>query len=121
MSEIQILKTESLIREAQLKCDWKTLSETLSRDLIYIHSNAYVDNYESYLDKINHKILQYQKIEITPQIFQMRNEVAIKTSLLRGSVLVMGEERQLDNYTTTIWLKENGEWRLNLFQSTAMK
>jgi hypothetical protein len=121
MSEIQILKTESLIREAQLSYEWNNLSKLLSKNLIYIHSSAYVDNYESYLEKIKNKILYYQKIEIVPQTFQLHNQVAIKTSLVRGAVLVLGNEKQLNNYTTTIWLKEDGEWKLSLFQSTAIE
>jgi len=120
MSEIQIIKTEGLIREAQLNCDWNVLSEMLSKNLIYIHSNAYVDNYETYLEKIKNKILQYQKIEISTQALQLHNEIAIKTSLVRGAVLVLGNEKRLNNYTTTIWVKENGKWRPSLFQSTAI-
>lgn len=121
MSETQIIKTEDLIREAQLSCDWNALSEMLSKNLIYIHSNAYVDNYETYLEKIKNKILQYQTIEIITQALQLHNEMAIKTSVLRGSVLVLGNEKQLNNYTTTVWVKEDEKWRLSLLQSTAIE
>lgn len=121
MSKAEISKNENLIREAQLNSDWKALAELLSKQLSYVHSNGYIDCYESYLEKIQQGILRYQKIEVTPQTIQIFGELAIKTSLVKGIALVLGNPIELHNFTSTIWLKENSEWRLLLFQSTALK
>lgn len=121
MSEIEILKIENCLREAQLGSDWKTLSELLSKRLTYIHSNGYIDNYESYLEKIQKNIIRYQKIEVSPQTIQIFDELAIRTAIVKGTVLVLDNPKQLHNYTCTTWLKENSEWKLILFQSTAIE
>lgn len=121
MSEIEILKIENCLRDAQLGSDWKTLSELLSKRLTYIHSNGYIDNHESYLEKIQKGIIRYQKLELTPQTTHIFNELAIRTAIVRGTVLVLDNPKQLHNYTSTTWTKENSEWKLLLFQSTAIE
>ena len=121
MSEIQLLEAEENVRSAQLNSDWSRLSNLLSTQLIYIHSNGYIDDYSSYIEKIQKKILEYQKIEIETKSLQIFNDFAIKTSIYRGVVLVLGDRKFLNSFITTVWSRSNDRWFLNLVQSTALE
>jgi hypothetical protein len=103
---------ESSLRNAQINSDLSALSLLLSEHLIYIHSNGYVDNYHSYLEKINLGILNYQVL--------IEKELIIKHSIMMGDVIVMGVNKSIHSRTTTIWLLEKGFWKLRSFQSTSI-
>jgi hypothetical protein len=111
---------ESSLRNAQINSDLSTLSLLLSEHLIYIHSNGYVDNYHSYLEKINLGILNYQRIEIQNEQVLIEKELIIKHSIMMGDVIVMGVNKSIHSRTTTIWLLEKGFWKLRSFQSTSI-
>lgn len=121
MNETKLLETEESIRNAQIHSDSKTLASLLSKQLIYVHSNGYIDDYTSYIDKIEKKIIQYQKINIETKSIQIFDGIAIKTSVYRGIALVIDNERKLNNYTTTVWHCNEGNWSLSLFQSTSLE
>ena len=120
MLEDVIKKLESSLRGAQINSDLNVLSLLLSEHLIYIHSNGYVDNYHSYLEKINLGILNYQKIEIQNEKVLIEKEIIIKHSIMMGDVIVMGVNKSIHSRTTTIWLIEKGFWKLRSFQSTSI-
>jgi hypothetical protein len=111
---------ESSLRNAQINSDLSALSLLLSEHLIYIHSNGYVDNYHSYLEKINLGILNYQRIEIQNEQVLIEKELIIKHSIMMGDVIVMGVNKSIHSRTTTIWLLEKGFWKLRSFQSTSI-
>lgn len=121
MNETKILRNENLVREAQLNSDLTTLSKLLSKRLTYVHSNGYIDSYDSYLDKIQNHIIRYKKIDLIPQAIQVFDEIAIRTGIIKGHVIVLNNRKKLNNYTSNIWVKENDEWRLLQFQSTAIE
>jgi hypothetical protein len=120
MGENEILKLEGSLREAQINSDLNALSSLLSEDLIYIHSNGYVDNYQSYLEKINLGILKYQNIEIETERLMIEEEIVIKHSIMKGTVLVMGANKSIFSRITSLWLPEKGGWKLRSFQSTTI-
>ena len=120
MGENEILKLEGSLREAQINSDLNALSSLLSEDLIYIHSNGYVDNYQSYLEKINLRILKYQNIEIETERLMIEEEIVIKYSIMKGTVLVMGANKSIFSRITSLWLPEKGVWKLRSFQSTTI-
>jgi hypothetical protein len=120
MGENEILKLEGSLREAQINSDLNALSSLLSEDLIYIHSNGYVDNYQSYLEKINLGILKYQNIEIETERLMIEEEIVIKHSIMKGTVLVMGANKSIFSRITSLWLPEKGVWKLRSFQSTTI-
>lgn len=120
MGENEILKLEGSLREAQINSDLNALTSLLSEDLIYIHSNGYVDNYQSYLEKINLGILKYQNIEIETERLMIEEEIVIKHSIMKGTVLVMGANKSIFSRITSLWLPEKGVWKLRSFQSTTI-
>jgi hypothetical protein len=120
MTEDIVQNLASSLRDAQINSDISALSLLLSEELVYIHSNGYVDNYHSYLEKINLGILNYQRIEIQTEHILIEKEIIIKHSIMMGDVIVMGINKSIHSRISTIWLLEKGFWKLRSFQSTGI-
>jgi len=121
MTKAEIILLEQKMREAQLAGDDATLTSILSKKLIYIHSTAYLDNYDSYLDKIKNKILVYKTIDTELKDVHISDEVAIMHSHMTGEVEILTSKMILNSLVTTIWIKENQLWVLYSFQSTKIE
>jgi hypothetical protein len=114
----QVLTWEERRVAAQLAADVATLRDLFSKELIYIHSSAYVDTYCSYLEKIEGGNLKYlqidsydHKVQITPgAIFVRAKMVAVAD--------VVGTERTIRSLISTAWVPDETGWKLRLFQST---
>lgn len=121
ITDIQLLDLESHLTKAQLQSDWQSLEKLLSINLIYIHSNGYVDNFNSYLEKIKNRIIEYQHIDFQTQSIIKTQGVAIKHSIMSGSALVLGRPKLLHNQVVTTWVAQDDNWKLHAFQSTEIK
>lgn len=121
MNKTGIIYLENTLREAQKNGDHIALSKILSKKLIYIHSTAYLDNYDSYLDKIKNKILVYQSIQADLKEIYISSEAAIVHSNMTAEVDVLNQKMHLSSLVTTIWIKEQSLWKLYSFQSTKVE
>ena len=121
MEKTEIILLENKLREAQIAGDYSALATMLSKKLIYIHSTAYLDNYDSYLEKIKNKIVVYKAIDTELKEVQISGEVAIMHSHMTGEVEVLTNKMLLNSLVTTIWIKENKLWVLYSFQSTKIE
>jgi type III secretory pathway component EscU len=121
MEKTEIILLEKQLRDAQKNGDYTVLAKILSKKLIYIHSTAYLDNYDSYLEKIKNKILVYKSIDAMIKEIQMSSEVAILLSHMTGEVEVLSKPVLMNSLVTTIWIKENKLWSLYGFQSTKIE
>lgn len=121
ITDTQLFALESHLTKAQLQSDWQSLEKLLSINLIYIHSNGYVDNFNSYLEKIKNHIIEYQRIDFQTQDIIIAQDFAIKHSIMSGSALVLGQPKLLHNKVVTTWAPQDGNWKLHTFQSTAIE
>ena len=106
--------------DAMTRADTAALSRLLHDDLIYIHSNALIEDKAQHLAAIAAKRLVYQKM--APEKAKVRRYG--KTALTSGTVqvkdLLNDKPFELNLAYTAVYRKKRGIWRLLNWQSTRL-
>jgi hypothetical protein len=114
----QINDLEDRRYAAMVGADLDTLDELLSDDVLYSHSNASVDSKASYLELLRTGALVYHSLEHTTDAVITRPGVAIISGTMSGSIHMHGAAKTLNSRVATVWVAEDGWWRLAAFQPT---
>jgi ketosteroid isomerase-like protein len=100
--------------------DLAGLSAMMTDDLTYTHSSAVTETKAEFLDGL--KTGRYVYREITPRDRKVR--VHGDAAIVSGSCHVViepgGKRTELDLYFTELYVKEAGQWRMALWQSTRL-
>jgi NAD-binding of NADP-dependent 3-hydroxyisobutyrate dehydrogenase/Domain of unknown function (DUF4440)/NAD binding domain of 6-phosphogluconate dehydrogenase len=118
ISRSQIDELEDRRYAAMVDADLDTLDELLSDDVLYAHSNASVDTKASYLELLRTGALVYHSLEHTTDAVITRPGVAIISGTMSGSIHMHGAAKTLNSRVATVWVAEDGWWRLAAFQPT---
>jgi len=102
---------------ALLGNDSDALADMLADDLVYIHSNARIENKASYLESIRTGVLEYRKIEISDQHGLVHGSTAVVTGRAEIELLAHGRDRRLHIRYCGVWVAEP-QPRLVSWQST---
>lgn len=117
-SSSHVLADENRRFDAMTRSDTAALRGLLHDDLVYIHSNALIENKAQHLTAIAAGRLVYQKM--TPENVKVRRYG--KTALTNGTVqvkgLLNGTPFELHLTYTAIYRKKRGHWQLLSWQST---
>ena len=104
--------------EAMLAADVATLDEMFDDELVYTHSNGALDTKSTYLDAMRDGRLVYQSVQRSEEQVVDHGDAAIVTGHVRMSVLVDGEERDVDSRFTLTYVRKSDRWLLAAWQST---
>ena len=115
-----VLQWEQRRREALLAGDSAALEALLSDALVYVHSTAARDTKDSYLRKIRDGVLRYLHLQFTDLTVQVSAGAALVTGLMTATVLKEGQEKNVRSAFLTVWLPEDGGWRLRAHQGTPL-
>lgn len=115
-----VLELDSRRIKALLNRDMETLQSLVHPDLIYTHSSARQDTYDSYIEGIASGNTTYRSIE--------RSEVRtlsvpcgwILDGQVELDVVISGIEKKMRNRFLAFWLCQNNEIRLLSWASTKM-
>ena len=115
-----ILEQDSRRIKALLNGDIKTLQSLVHPDLIYTHSSARQDTYDSYIQGIASGNTTYRSIERA----EVRTLSVPCGWILDGQVelevVISGVEKKMRNRFLAFWLCQNNETRLLSWASTKM-
>jgi ketosteroid isomerase-like protein len=104
--------------QAMTEADLATLSELLSPDLVYTHSDASWDSKQSYLDRVATGYFDYGPLTHPEDSIVVRGDCAIVIGDMRGEVRIDGSTRVLNSRSLAVWVRENGDWALLAYQPT---
>src|SRR5882724_6965133 len=107
--------------EAMRRADIAALREVLDDALIYAHSNAAMDDKESYLAKVQAGYFRYESIALEEQSMLLLSEVALLRGRMRMRGLLKGSPLTLDNRFLAVVRNSGGQWRLLSYQPTPVK
>lgn len=114
-----IRATEKRRCAAMVANDVTTLDALLDPRLQFHHATGAADNKDAYLAKmasgrIEYVAIRWEEERVTP----LAADAALLTGRMITDVRVDGATKQLNNRVTTVWVRDDGEWRLIVFQST---
>ena len=116
----QILAREAQRCAALLAADVDALAELLSDKLVFAHANATYEDKASLLTKMRSGNIVYQTLEVSGQRVIDLGGTALLVSRLTAAVTVGGARRAIDNWTLSVWAREDKHWRLVAYQPTAI-
>lgn len=113
-----MLQLEHQRCDALLKGDTDALAQLLSERLVFVHANATFDTKASLLQKMAAGTIVYQSLQVAESRVIDQGDTALLFSRLTAAVIVSGNPRSIDNYTLSVWAREQGRWRLLAYQPT---
>lgn len=113
-----VLQLEQHRRDAMLAGDAVALRKLISEQVIYVHSSATRDTRDSYLRKISTGALRYLHLVLSDMQVQMVEGAALVTGRMQATVSRDGKEIPVRSAFLTVWVPEQGVWRLRAHQGT---
>lgn len=117
--EMAILQLDKQRFDAQINKDTLALNQFFSDDLIYVHSNALIENKQEFIRKIGNRQADYREVNIEKAKVRIYNK---NTAVINGTAKV--NLWQTDKMITIylhyidIWVKRKGKWQMVSWQST---
>lgn len=118
VEEMLALEGERL--RAMLEGDVPRLRDIFSPRLCYVHSSGEGDTRDEYLHGLETGHFRYNQLISSDQSVMLFDDVAIIDGKLYLDAIVGGAPRKADCRTTSIWAKEDGQWRHLRFHSTSI-
>lgn len=114
----EIEEIETAFYGAMQRGDADAMAGLMADDCVYIHSFGSRDDKACYLDRVRDGFFVYRRVEATRDRIVIRGDVAIVLGTMTGVVTAGGVERRLNNVRSSVWVREDGGWKLSLFQPT---
>lgn len=114
----ELKRIETAFYSAMQSGDADAMAELMAEDCVYIHSFGTRDSKTSYLERVRKGFFVYQRVDVTQDKIIARGDVAIVVGMMTGVVTAGGVERRLNNVRSSVWSREDGSWKLVLFQPT---
>lgn len=119
-AEKSVFDTENRRFEAMMRADTAALRLLLSDDLLYVHSNALVENKSEHLHAIAQKTLVYQKIERKNATLRLYGKTALINGTAAVKGILKGNTFEINLLYTALYRKKKGVWQLVNWQSTRL-
>lgn len=104
-------------RDMLLHADVARLSELLSPDLCYVHTNGEVDRKNDVLRKLSDGRLRYLGMRDESKSAHVFPHAGLVHTLTWLEVEVQGVKKHMLCSTTGLWFKEDNIWRLVFYRS----
>ncbi|MBM4186058.1 MAG: DUF1080 domain-containing protein [Gemmatimonadetes bacterium] len=103
---------------AQINRDTAALRNLLGDDLVYVHSNALIENKEDFIESVASGRIQYDSLVPVRMTHRVHGGTAIGTGRVRVQVRLNGVPARLELLFTNVHQRRQGRWRLVSWQST---
>jgi ketosteroid isomerase-like protein len=121
LTEAALIQMEHARLAAMARNDVDAIAAVVHSECVYTHSPGDRDTRETYLEKCQSGVIQYNALTTTVEKVILRGDVALVFGTMDGDAQVAGAPRKLHNCYTAAWTPEDGEWRLIAFQPTPIK
>ena len=116
----ELLELEDRRWQALREADFNMLDKLLSDQLTWTHASARHDSKSSFMAMLRTGATRYLDISRSEECVRMHGDVAVLTGVAEMRASINGEERQLCNRYTNVWVKTGQSWQMLAWQSTAM-
>ncbi len=104
--------------EATMRADADALDALLSPDYTYQHTSGNLDARDVWLESFRTGGRIYQVYAIHDEQFRHYPGVIVMTGKSHQEMNTGGNQRELNAHFTSIWVQQDGEWKLALWHAT---
>jgi len=105
---------------ATIKADVAALGAMMTDDLTYTHSSGVTETRAELLDGIRSGKYAYRSIESKDRRVRLHGDAAIVSGTAHVVIEPGGKRTEIDLYFSELYLKQDGAWRMALWQSTRL-
>jgi len=117
--EQEVRDAESKLYRAMIANDGAALADLCSEDLVYVHSTAVPETKAEWLAGCARKLYDYKEIKSRGVTIKVSGDMAAMHGIVDMSVATDGRPVELLHLQfVLIWVREAGQWRLMLRQTT---
>ena len=118
-AEQDIREAESRLYAAMIANDGAALAELCSSELAYVHSTAVVESETEWLAGVKRGLYDYRTIKSRGVTLKISGDMGVQHGIVDMSVATDGGPVLLLHLQfVLIWVREAGQWRLMLRQTT---
>ena len=100
--------------------DLAALSAMMTDDLTYTHSNGVEESKAEFLDGLKKGKYVYREITPRGRKIRVHGDAAVVSGPCHVVIEPGGQRTEIDLYFTELYVKEAGQWRMALWQSTRL-
>jgi ketosteroid isomerase-like protein len=104
--------------EAQVTRDTAALRRLLAPDLVYIHSNALVEDRDHFIETVATGRIVYDSVTPLEMRHRVFGDAALGHGRVRVRVRMNGQDLGVDLLVSTVHMRREGRWQLVSWQST---
>jgi ketosteroid isomerase-like protein len=106
--------------DALLKGDVQHLQSIYSDDAMWIHSSGHADGRATLLDWLSKGVLKFHAMDCVDRSIRIYGDSAVSSSLDTLVREVNKNVQTVQNRTSVVWSRSQGDWRVVHWQSTAV-
>jgi ketosteroid isomerase-like protein len=109
------------LHRAMLTDDMEALDALLADEVVYVHSGGAVEDKQAYLDAVRDKVWEYKRVKAESQCIVTSGDMAMVHAVLDFEGGKRGEiHKPLRLFTTLVWMRQQGTWKLISRQATKL-
>lgn len=106
---------------AQVVRDTVALRNLLGDDLVYIHSNALVEDKAGFIRTVATGTIVYHDVSPLEMTYRVMGATVVGNGRVRVRVELGGQDLTLELLVTTVHVRRDGRWQLAAWQSTRVQ
>ena len=114
----QVLDAEQARFDAMIAKDTVALERMLSKDLVYVHSNALKENKQDHIRSVASGKIVYQEMTHSENRVRIYRKIAINTGAIKVKGIISGNPFDVKMLYTAVYQKKKGRWQLLSWQTT---
>jgi len=109
------------LHRATLTDDLEALDALLADEVVYVHSGGAAEDKQAYLDAVRGKFWEYKRVTPESQRIVTSGDLAMVHAVLDFEGGKRGEiHRSIRLFTTLVWMRHQGTWKLISRQATKL-
>ena len=114
--EIKALQGQVL--QASLKSDTSVMEKYYADDYVAIHGDGILTTKAQEIENFRSGTTKYESITVREAKIRVYGDTAVVNALASVKTVVNGKPYSGDVRNTRVWVKQNGNWKLVVFQTT---
>ncbi|WP_176597997.1 nuclear transport factor 2 family protein [Sphingobium sp. 15-1] len=116
----QIRDAEDARFAAVIGADIPALESLLHKELLYRHSSGFADTRETYIEGLRAGLWVYRAVDRSEETISVSGHTGLVFNRLCIDLLFRGERKHVNARALSVWVRDDGQWRLIAVQSGAV-
>ena len=119
--KMQVMMKMLSLKNSLLSRDSVTLSSVLADDVTYGHTSGLIQTKQQLINDVTSGVQSYKSIEPSNINVRIYDNTAIVTMNSHANLVFNGKPLDMNIFITLVWIKENGDWKLEARQSVKLQ